>query len=443
MKKFKNIFLVLFVLILPVIHAQEPVEIPIEEKRDNKIKALSEIVKINKDIYVSEDKIRLEKFINLVEEREKLLQSAKTQLQNEKARNKRLEETFQENEVALSQLEEKLKIKIGVLGELFGVTRQFAGELKASTENEVTFSEYPDREEILNTIGSIKVHNRNNFEELWTAYLDQIASGSEIKKVSASITMPDGENKIGEIVRYGLFTSTYDNKFLKAEPELNSFKLLENQPESGVVKTLKKHQRSDEYKAVAIDPTRGFLLSLYMDKPSWLERIAQGKSIGFIIILIGLIGITFSIYKYTLLRQYVIDVNDKNSSQSLTNSMLEIITTSSNKDAKENALDELIINFSSKVEWGNNWVKFFAAVAPLLGLLGTVIGMIETFQAITLFGTGDPKQMAGGISQALVTTMLGLIVAAPLLGLYTFLAEKSNEIIQVVEEKASYLLSKN
>tara|TARA_Y200000002_G_C22635649_1_gene644517 strand:- start:966 stop:1508 length:543 start_codon:yes stop_codon:yes gene_type:complete len=180
-----------------------------------------------------------------------------------------------------------------------------------------------------------------------------------------------------------------------------------------------------------------------MDKPSWFERIAQGKSIGFIIILIGLIGVAFSIYKYTLLRQYVIDVKDENSSESLTTSMIEIISNSPNKDTKENALDELIINFSSKVEWGNNWVKFFAAVAPLLGLLGTVIGMIETFQAITLFGTGDPKQMAGGISQALVTTMLGLIVAAPLLGLYTYLAEKSNEIIQILEEKASYLLSKN
>ncbi len=443
MKKFKNIFLVHIILLLPFVNAQEPLEIPIEEQRDNKIKALSEIVKINKDIYVSEDKIRLEKFINLVEEREKLLQSAKTQLKNEKARNERLEKTFQDNEVALSQLEEKLKIKIGVLGELFGVTRQFAGELKASTENEVTFYEFPDREESLNNIGSIKVHNRNNFEELWTAYLDQIASGSEIKKVSAPITMPNGENKTGDIVRYGLFTATYDNKFLKAEPELNSFKLLENQPESSVVKSLKKHQKSAEYKAVAIDPTRGFLLSLYMDKPSWLERIAQGKSIGFIIILIGLVGVAFSIYKYTLLRQYVVDANDENSSESLTSSMLEIISTSTNKDAKENALDELIINFSSKVEWGNNWVKFFAAVAPLLGLLGTVIGMIETFQAITLFGTGDPKQMAGGISQALVTTMLGLIVAAPLLGLYTYLAEKSNEIIQVVEEKASYLLSKN
>ena len=255
--------------------------------------------------------------------------------------------------------------------------------------------------------------------------------------------MPDGDNKVGEIVRYGLFTATYDNKFLKAEPELNSFKLLENQPESSVLKTIKKHQRSDEYQSIAIDPTRGFLLSLYMDKPNWLERIAQGKSIGFIIIFIGLIGVTFSIYKYYLLRQYVIEVNDEGSSQSLSTSMSNIISNTPQKDARENALDELIINFSSKVEWGNNWVKFFAAVAPLLGLLGTVIGMIETFQAITLFGTGDPKQMAGGISQALVTTMLGLIVAAPLLGLYTYLSEKSNEIIQIVEEKASYLLSKN
>lgn len=136
-------------------------------------------------------------------------------------------------------------------------------------------------------------------------------------------------------------------------------------------------------------------------------------------------------------------VNDEGSSQSLSTSMSNIISNTPQKDARENALDELIINFSSKVEWGNNWVKFFAAVAPLLGLLGTVIGMIETFQAITLFGTGDPKQMAGGISQALVTTMLGLIVAAPLLGLYTYLSEKSNEIIQIVEEKASYLLSRN
>ena len=124
------------------------------------------------------------------------------------------------------------------------------------------------------------------------------------------------------------------------------------------------------------------------------------------------------------------------------NQMIQKTKDVSNYESKENILDELILNYSSKIEWGVSWVKFFAAVAPLLGLLGTVIGMIETFQAITLFGTGDPKQMAGGISQALVTTMLGLIVAAPLLGFYTYISDKASSLIQTVEEKTSYLLAK-
>ena len=119
------------------------------------------------------------------------------------------------------------------------------------------------------------------------------------------------------------------------------------------------------------------------------------------------------------------------------------LNTNVSRESKENLVDEIIISYTGTIEFGTNWIKFFAAVAPLLGLLGTVIGMIETFQAITLFGTGDPKQMAGGISQALVTTMLGLIVAAPLLGMYTYISEKTSSIVQVLDEKASYLLSKS
>ena len=421
--------------------AQDKEEIPIEEQRDNKIKALLEIVKKNKDIFVSEDRVRLEKFISLVDEREKLLNSAKNQLAQEIKRNEILEDTFQKNEKVLAELEESLQIKVGVLGELFGVTRQFAGELKSSSENDVTFSEFPERINTLNEIGSIKIHNKENFESLWIAYLSEIASGSEIKKINANITFPDGENQMGEIVRYGLFSATHNRKFLKPEPDLDSFLLLENQPESSILRSIRRHQNSDEYRSAAIDPTRGFLLSLYMDKAGWIERIAQGKSIGFIIILIGIFGLAFSVYKLRLLKQYEEETISE-SGDSITQKMKNAVNKFSNKESQENSLDEIIINFSSKVEWGNNWVKFFAAVAPLLGLLGTVIGMIETFQAITLFGTGDPKQMAGGISQALVTTMLGLIVAAPLLGMFTYLSEKSNTIIQVIEEKASYLLSR-
>ena len=418
-----------------------PEEIPIEEQRNNKIKVLLDVVKENKSIYVQKDRVRVKTFIELVDEREAMLAKAKKDLANEKIRNKNLETKFEANEKRLAELEESLQIKIGVLGELFGVTRQFAGELLASTEKAVTFSEFPQRPEVLRDIGGTQVHNLEQLQNLWISYLDEIVSSGEVKTINANIIDKNGESNVGEIVRYGHFTTSYDNKFVTPIPELNGFELLQRQPERGVLKNLKKHQKSDDFAITSIDPTRGFLLSLYIDKPGWLDRIAQGKSIGFIIILIGISGFLFSVYKiYTLREQERVIVSDN---ASVILEMEDIVKDVTNYESKENTLDEFIINYTGKLEWGANWVKFFAAVAPLLGLLGTVIGMIETFQAITLFGTGDPTQMAGGISQALVTTMLGLIVAAPLLGLYTYISQKVSNLSQVLEEKASYLLAKN
>jgi len=442
-----NIKLIAILLSLPLyIFAQEndseeEVPIPIEEQRNNKIKALLDVVKENKSIYVQKDQIRVKNFLDLVDERESMLAKAKQDLANEKLRNERLEARFEANEKQLAELEESLQIKIGVLGELFGVTRQFAGELLASTEKAVTFSEYPDRGGILRDIGETQVHSLDQLQNLWISYLDEIVSSGEVKTIDANIIDKNGESITGEIVRYGHFTTTYQNKFVTPVPELNGFELLQRQPEREILKNIRRHQRSDDYRITSIDPTRGFLLSLYLDKPGWIDRIAQGKSIGFIIILIGISGFVFSIYKIYQLREQEKDIiaDDARVKVEMENS----IKNTTSYESKENILDEFIINYTGKLEWGANWVKFFAAVAPLLGLLGTVIGMIETFQAITLFGTGDPKQMAGGISQALVTTMLGLIVAAPLLGLYTYISQKVSNLSQVLEEKASYLLAQN
>ena len=442
-----NIKLITILLSLPIfIFAQENVSeeevpIPIEEQRNNKIKALLDVVKENKSIYVQKDQVRVKNFLDLVDERESMLAKAKQDLANEKLRNERLETRFEANEKQLAELEESLQIKIGVLGELFGVTRQFAGELLASTEKAVTFSEYPDRGGILRDIGETQVHSLDQLQNLWISYLDEIVSSGEVKTIDANIIDKNGESITGEIVRYGHFTTTYKNKFVTPVPELNGFELLQRQPEREILKNIRRHQRSDDYRITSIDPTRGFLLSLYLDKPGWIDRIAQGKSIGFIIILIGISGFVFSIYKIYQLREQEQDIiaDDARVKVEMENS----IKNTTSYESKENILDEFIINYTGKLEWGANWVKFFAAVAPLLGLLGTVIGMIETFQAITLFGTGDPKQMAGGISQALVTTMLGLIVAAPLLGLYTYISQKVSNLSQVLEEKASYLLAQD
>ena len=442
-----NIKLIAILLSLPLFlfaqenDSEEEVPIPIEEQRNNKIKALLDVVKENKSIYVQKDQVRVKNFLDLVDERESMLAKAKQDLANEKLRNERLEARFEANEKQLAELEESLQIKIGVLGELFGVTRQFAGELLASTEKAVTFSEYPDRGGVLRDIGETQVHSLDQLQNLWISYLDEIVSSSEVKTIDANIIDKNGESITGEIVRYGHFSTTYQNKFVTPVPELNGFELLQRQPEREILKNIRRHQRSDDYRITSIDPTRGFLLSLYLDKPSWIDRIAQGKSIGFIIILIGISGFVFSIYKIYQLRKQEKDIvaDDARVKMEMENS----IKNTTSYESKENILDEFIINYTGKLEWGANWVKFFAAVAPLLGLLGTVIGMIETFQAITLFGTGDPKQMAGGISQALVTTMLGLIVAAPLLGLYTYISQKVSNLSQVLEEKASYLLAKD
>ena len=442
-----NIKLITILLSIPIFifaqenDSEEEVPIPIEEQRNNKIKALLDVVKENKSIYVQKDQVRVKNFIDLVDERESMLAKAKQDLANEKLRNERLEARFEANDKQLAELEESLQIKIGVLGELFGVTRQFAGELLASTEKAVTFSEYPDRGGVLRDIGETQVHSLDQLQNLWISYLDEIVSSGEVKTIDANIIDKNGESITGEIVRYGHFTTTYQNKFVTPVPELNGFELLQRQPEREILKNIRRHQRSDDYRITSIDPTRGFLLSLYLDKPGWIDRIAQGKSIGFIIILIGISGFVFSIYKIYKLREQEQEIiaDDARVKIEMENS----IKNTTSYESKENILDEFIINYTGKLEWGANWVKFFAAVAPLLGLLGTVIGMIETFQAITLFGTGDPKQMAGGISQALVTTMLGLIVAAPLLGLYTYISQKVSNLSQVLEEKASYLLAQD
>ena len=441
MKYILNISTLIF-LISFNLSAQDVPELTDDELRNIEINELLELVKTNKSIFINEDNKRLNSFINKVSERKALLNDAKNKLKNEKERNIKLEDSFEQNEKTLADLEEKLEIKVGVLGELFGVTRQYAGELLAASENSVVFYEFPNRPSILRDIGQEKVHNLNQLENLWISYFDEIVAGSEIKTFKATITSPNGENITGDITRYGLFSASFDGKFVKPVSSLNSFQLLAKQPEGTFTKTLSKHKSADAYTNVSIDPTRGFLLSLYLDKANWFERIAQGKSIGFVIIFIGFIGLAFSIFKIVRLRDYSNEVLT-DAPQNIPSQMESLIKDGTSRESKENIIDEFIINYSGKIEWGNNWVKFFAAVAPLLGLLGTVIGMIETFQAITLFGTGDPKQMAGGISQALVTTMLGLIVAAPLLGMYTYLSEKTESIVQVLEEKASYILSKD
>lgn len=402
-------------------------------ERVEKIQDLINRVEKNSQDLAKADSKRVNNFINKVKDRKFLLSKAKKQLADEEARNKRLEDLFEDNELKLSELETELQIKLGVLGELFGVARQMAGELNADSESAYNFSEFPNRTAALQEIGKIKVHNLKNLEDLWVLHLNEIASSGEIKEIKANIINSNGDIQPSNLVRYGPFNMVQGKSFVKPDIANNAFSVLPKQPDRGITKTFRSHYKSDGYSVAAIDPTRGFLLSLYLDKPSTFERVAQGKLIGFIIVVIGLSGLIFAAYRYYSLNLYANSIKSK-SEADVFNQIDNLSTKSTTIDTFERECDEILLTINGNLNWGVNWIKFLAAVAPLLGLLGTVIGMIETFQAITVFGTGDPKQMAGGISQALVTTMLGLIFAAPLLAMYTLLSEKVSDILQEIEE---------
>ena len=410
---------------------QEEVDPNIE--RVEKIQDLINRVEENREELSKIDAQRIDNFIKKVADRRFLLSKAQKQLSDEEARNQRLEDLFESNELKLAELETELNIKLGVLGELFGVARQMAGELQADSESAYNFSEHPNRTDALNEIGKIKVHNLKNLEDLWVLHLNEINSSGEIKEIKANVINSDGDIEEDSLVRYGPFNMVKNRSFVKTDIANNAYSVLQKQPDRSLRRQFRSHYRSDGYAVAPVDPTRGFLLSLYLDKPSTFERIAQGKLIGFIIVVIGLSGLIFAAYRYYTLYIYSKTISS-NENSDVFNKIQSISDNAKDVDTFERECDEVLLTVNGNLSWGVNWIKFLAAVAPLLGLLGTVIGMIETFQAITVFGTGDPKQMAGGISQALVTTMLGLIFAAPLLAMYTLLSEKVSEILQEIEE---------
>ena len=431
----KNIFNLGLVICFSAFIFTQEVEEEVDPniERVEKIQDLIDRVEKNREELSSIDAERLDEFIKKVADRRFLLSKAKKQLADEEARNQRLENLFEANEIKLSELETELNIKLGVLGELFGVARQMAGELQADSESAYNFSEYPERTDALNEIGQIKVHSLENLQDLWSLHLNEINSSGEVKEISANIINSSGNIEETRLVRYGPFNMVENRSFVKTDIANNAFSVLQKQPERSLRRNFRSHYRSDDYSVAPIDPTRGFLLSLYLDKPSTFERIAQGKLIGFIIVVIGISGLIFASYRYYSLYKYsrTISSNDDND---VFNKIESISDSTIDVEAFERECDEVLLAVNGNLSFGVNWIKFLAAVAPLLGLLGTVIGMIETFQAITVFGTGDPKQMAGGISQALVTTMLGLIFAAPLLAMYTLLSEKVSGILQEIEE---------
>ncbi len=292
----------------------------------------------------------------------------------------------------------------------------------------------------------------SNIEKFWIAQLEHLTAQSQIRKLSTNIIGADGKQKKTDVIQFGGFSAVGGNGYLEFVAKVGQFRELKRQPSISAphkVDAITKYAKQEGPHALALDPTHGVLLGLLVETPDINERIEQAGLVGKIIIGLAITGLLLAIYQILNLSfvSMKMALQKNNLGKPSKNNPLGRILLSSQNVSHDGArtlerqLDEAVLTELPRLEWGLSFLKLLAAIAPLLGLLGTVVGMIVTFQAISLFGTGDPKILAGGISQALMTTVLGLIAAISLLLLHSFASGMSRRLIQVLEEQAAGLVA--
>lgn len=413
--------------------------------------ALLEQVREARLLQKERDSSREQRFLQQHSEQKRLLEEARAELEREKERQQQLELAYQENHTQLEAQRAQLKEKTGTLGELFGSVRQVASESQTIFAESMISVARPDDLKLLDELANSRhLPSIDKLEGLWQLFLERIVESGRIKRFETPVITSQGVERQEKVTRVGPFNAVSDGRYLRYLPDSGKLVELGRQPVPRFQIMAKQLEQADqELVRMAVDPSRGAILSLLVQSPTLLERIRQGGVIGYIIIGLGVLGLLVVILRLVMLLFIGGRVKRQLKSDEITQNnplgrMLAVAGSELrlNAEALQLRLDEVIMKELPGLRRGLRMVGIFAAVAPLLGLLGTVTGMIETFQSITLFGTGDPRLMSGGISQALVTTELGLVVAIPLVLLHSFLSGRSNQLIQVLDQQSAALVAK-
>ena len=380
-----------------------------------------------------------------------LLREAQGELTAEEQRSDRLTSAFTENEQLLTEMSDNLQVQVGNFGELFGVVRQVAGDTVGLVRSSLVSAQYPDRSDVATRLAQIKgLPSIEDLDALRILLFEEMVESGKVSRFPATIVTADGRDEQADVVRVGVHNLITGDRFLTYDTETGSIKELARQPQDrfrGAIDDLFEASPPTIVNT-AVDPSRGSLLGLLIQAPSLGERIAQGGPVGYVIITLGIFGLLIALWRLVFLSgvsggmRKQLKTSDPSEKNPL-GRILKVYDENRMNDTEtlELKLDEAILREAPTLEKWQGGIKVLAAVAPLLGLLGTVTGMIATFQAITLFGTGDPKLMAGGISQALVTTVLGLCVAIPLVLLHSWVAGRSRSLIEVLEEQTAGMIA--
>lgn len=423
-------------------------------------KSLAELLELVKDGKVVNGRIndqREKEFLADKARQAQEVRNAERMQREEEAEAERLENIFEKNEQDIAARQEILAKRLGSLRELFGVLQQVSGDTQGVFEGSTVSSQLPGRGDWLGDFAqsmgkSSKLATIEEIERLWFELQREMTESAKITRFNTTVVTLDGEQVEQEVVRVGSFNLVSNGEYVNYDIETGNVLELPRQPAARFVDSAGDLQgASSGWVPFALDPTRGQLLSLQVQVPTIEERVQQGGTPGYVIITLGIIALLLSLERFITLtlvggkvKKQAANAGSADTGNPL-GRVLQVYHDNKDIDAEtlQLKLDEAILKEQPAINARIAFIKIISMVAPLLGLLGTVIGMIVTFQAITLFGTGDPKTMAGGISQALITTVLGLTVAIPTVLLHSIVDSRAKGILHILTEQSAGLVAEH
>jgi biopolymer transport protein ExbB len=404
---------------------------------------------------ILEDRTGLVAEVTRLENREKELEGNLSRLQ---ARCDELRKEEEELSRAWSQREL-------AFAELVGTVRTSARDLETILKHSPFTAERPQRlEQILTLLEKEHFPGVEEIASMGDLFFEEIRLSGEVRLREGTLVDRNGQDRPGRILTLGKFTAVYDDGkevgFLRYSEDGQRFYALSALPSWWMRRNLRRYLEGKE-EAVYVDLSGGGALRQITHKPDLWEELRSGGPIVVPIVAIGLFALLIVFERTVYLRRVrgntdrLMDEMNRLASQGDWQSCQGLLQRYQDRDwpvlnvlaaglsgrhedreTQENILQEAILREVPRLERFLSILAVLGAIAPLLGLLGTVTGMIKTFQVITLYGTGDPKMMSSGISEALVTTEVGLAVAIPIMLFHTFLSRRADHVVGDMEEKA-------
>ena len=401
---------------------------------------------------------------------ERQAQEAVTRRNNAEARSSALDRQWNNNERGIAELNTLLGQHQGNLGELFGVTRQIAGDAATVLQQSLLSTQYgvpaegEERAEFLRRLaGARELPSIVELERLWYEIVREMTDGGKVVKFRTGVlplddlATPDDESKTRvemDVVRVGPFTASSNGQYFGYLPSQKALTFLNGELVAelqDVARNLQTASPDAGYQRAVVDPASGALLSVYVQRPNVIRRIEEGEVVGYVIIAVGSIGVLLAMFQavYLVLARLAVAAQLKNLNDPRPNNPLGRVLLAFRGDGKriENSelaelrISEAVLREVPRLERFQAFLRLAVAAGPLLGLIGTVIGMIITFRAIVASGTSDPRLMAQGIGQAMIATVLGLGIAIPLLFINAGLAALSRAVTQTLDAQSQSMLA--